>query len=181
MLAIGLMSPGLAHAQETTHTALGEVANFGEFISLVWGYGSQVLIAMAVFFIILGAFFYVASAGNKNKILQGRQMIFGSLIAIFIVMLSGVLIRTLHQPAEGTTGYLSDVPNVIFNASNILVGIIASFTVLMFIYAGLMYATATGNTEKLKKATDAFKYAVIGLAVGILAFAIVNNVINYFL
>ena len=76
---------------------------------------------------------------------------------------------------------MSDVPNVIFNASYVLIGMIASITVVMLVYAGLMYATAAGNTDKVKKATDAFKYAVIGLAVGLLAFAIVNNVVHYFL
>jgi hypothetical protein len=178
---IGLLVPSVTYAQETTQTALGEVANFGEFISLIWSYGSQVLIAAAVFFIILGAFFYVASAGDENRISQGKQMIFGSLIALAIVMLSGVLIRTLHKPAEGTTGYLSDVPNVINNASNILVGMIAAFTVLMFVYAGLMYVTASGDTEKINKAHNALKYAVIGLIIGVLAFAIVNMVLNYFI
>ena len=97
--------------------------HFGEFISLIWSYGSQVLIALSIFFIILGAFFYVASAGNEDRISQGKQMIFGSLIAIVIVIFSGVLIRTLHQPTEGTAGYLTDIPTVINNATNILIEI----------------------------------------------------------
>jgi len=165
----------------STQTALGDVSNFGEFISLIWSYGSQVIIALAVFFIILGAFFYVASAGNEDRISQGKQMIFGSLIAIVIIIFSGVLIRTLHKPAEGTTGYLSDVPNVISNATYILVGVIAAFTVVMFVYAGLMYVLARGDVDKVSKAHSALRYAVFGLAIGVLAFVIVNNVVNYFL
>ena len=178
-MAIGLFSPQLTYAQ--TQTALGEVSTFGEFISLIWSYGSQVIIALAVFFIVLGAFFYVASAGSDERISQGKQMIFGSLIAILIVIFSGVLIRTLHKPAEGTTGYLTDVPNVISNATNILIGIIGAFTVLMFVYAGFMYITARGDVGKVNKAHAAFRYAIYGLMIGLLAFAIVNTVINYFL
>lgn len=193
MLAIGLFCPKLALAQdeeidlisaakaELTQTALGEVATFGEFISLIWSYGSQVIIALAVFFIILGAFFYVSSAGNEDRIGQGKQMIFGSFIAIVIVIFSGVLIRTLHRPAEGTTGYITDIPNVINNASNIMVGIIGAFTVLMFVYAGLMYITAQGDVEKVNKAHAAFRYAAYGLIIGVLAFGLVRTVIGYFL
>jgi uncharacterized protein with PQ loop repeat len=177
----GILFPSMAFAQDTTQTALGSVSNFGDFVTLIWSYGSQVIIALAVFFIILGAFFYVASAGNEDRISQGKQMIFGSFIAIAIVIFSGVLIRTLHRPAEGTTGYLSDVPNVINNASNILVGLIAAFTVLMFIYGGLMYMLARGDTEKINKAHSALRYAVYGLIIGVLAYALVNTVINYFL
>ena len=123
----------------------------------------------------------MASAGNDERISQGKQMIFGSLIAILIVIFSGVLIRTLHKPAEGSTGYLTDVPNVIANATSILVGIIGAFTVLMFVYAGFMYITARGDTGKVSKAHAAFRYAVYGLVVGLLSFAIVNTVVNYFL
>jgi len=180
-LTVGMLIPGVALAQDTTQTALGSVSNFGDFVTLIWSYGSQVIIALAVFFIILGAFFYVASAGNEDRISQGKQMIFGSFIAIAIVIFSGVLIRTLHRPAEGTTGYLSDVPNVINNASNILVGLIAAFTVLMFIYGGLMYMLAKGDTDKISKANSALRYAVYGLVIGVLAYALVNTVINYFI
>jgi hypothetical protein len=179
LLMMGFFVPNLAHAQ--VQTALGEVSTFGEYISLIWSYGSQVIIGLAVFLIVLGAFFYVASAGNQERIDQGKQLVFGSLIAILIVIFSGVLIRTLHKPAEGTTGTLSDVPTVITNATNILVAIIGAFTVLMFVYAGLMYVMARGDTSKVAKATAAMQYAVYGLVIGVLAYAGVNTIVNYFL
>ena len=180
LVALGLFNPQIAFAQEATQTALGEVSTFGELVSLIWSYGSQVIIALAIFFIILGAFFYVASMGNEERISQGKQMIFGSLIAIMIVIFSGVLIRTLHKPAEGTTGYLSDVPNVIANAATILVGIIGAFTVLMFVYAGLMYILARGDTGKINKAHAVICYAVYGLVIGVIAYGLVTTLINYF-
>lgn len=179
LIAIGLFSPQPAFAQ--TQTALGEVSTFGEFISLIWSYGSQIVIALAVFFIVLGAFFYVASAGNDERVSQGKQMIFGSFIAILIVIFSGVLIRTLHKPAEGSTGYLTDIPTVINNATNILIGVIGAFSVLMFVYAGFMYITARGDVDKVNKAHGAIRYAVYGLIIGVLAFTIVNTLVNYFL
>ncbi|MBN1258531.1 hypothetical protein JXA05_02120 [Candidatus Peregrinibacteria bacterium] len=160
-------------------TPLGRVSTFGELISLVWAYGSQVLIALAVFFVVLGALFYVASAGNQERVDQGKQMIFGSLIAIVIVMLSGVLIRLLHKPAAGSTGALADVPNVISNATNILIGIIGSFTILMLAYASFLYLTGRGEPDKIEKAHNAFRYAVYGLVVGVLAYAIANTVITF--
>lgn len=178
---LGLFSPMAAFAQQTTQTPLGEVSTFGDLVSLIWNYGSQVIIALAVLFIVLGAFFYAASMGNEERINQGKQMIFGSLIAVTIVLFSGVLIRTLHKPTEGTAGNLNDVPTVINNATNILVGSIGAFAVLMMVYAGFMYVTAQGETEKLSKAHAAFRTSIIGLVIGALAYVIVNNVVNYFL
>jgi hypothetical protein len=181
IFSIGLLSPAIAYAQEGTQTPLGEVSTFGELVSLIWAYGSNVIVALAIFFVVLGAFFYIASAGNEERIRQGKEMIFGALIAIVVVMLSGVLIRTLHKPAEGTTGALAEVPDVIGNATNILIGIIGAFTILMLIYAAFMYLTGRGETDKIEKAHNAFRYALYGLIIGILAYAITNAVIGFLL
>jgi cellobiose-specific phosphotransferase system component IIC len=180
-LIIGLFYPAIVYAQEGTQTPLGEVSTFGELISLIWAYGSNVIIAMAIFFIVLGAFFYIASAGNEEKVGQGKEMIFGAIIAIIVVMLSGVLIRVLHKPAEGTTGALSEIPDVIGNATNILIGLIGTFTILMLVYAAFMYLTGRGEADKIEKAHNAFRYAVYGLIIGILAYTIANAVIRFLL
>lgn len=162
-----------------TDTPLGRVGNFGELVSLIWSYSSNVIIGLAVFMVVLGALFYVTSAGNEDRIGEGKEMIFGSLTAIVIVMLSGVLVRTLHKPVEGTTGTLSDIPNVIQNATNILIGIIGTFSVIMFAYAGVLYIVGRGDESRIDRAHRAFRYAAIGLVVGILAYTIVNTIIRF--
>ena len=179
ILTILGMIPGTALAQESTQ--LGEVSTFGEFISLIWAYGSNVIIALAIFFIVLGAFFLIASSGNENRISQGKEMIFGSIIAIIMTMLSGVLIRTLHKPAEGKIGVLSEVPDVIGNATNILIGLIGAFTVVMMLYAAILYITGRGDASRIEKAQKAFRYSIYGLIIGVLAYAIANAVIQFLL
>ena len=177
---LSLAAPALTFAQAaSTDTPLGRVTNFGELVSLVWAYGSQVLIVMAVFFVVLGAFFYIASAGNEDRIAQGKEMIFGSLIAIVIVLTSGILMRTLHKTTAGTTGALSEVPQVIANATNVLIGLIGAFTILMLVYAALLYILARGDTDRIQKAHRAFRYGIIGLVIGVLAYAIVNAVVKF--
>lgn len=176
-LLIGLFTPALAYAQ-STQTPLGAVSTFGELVSLVWSYGSEVVLGLAVFFVVLGGFFYLTSAGNESRINDGKQMVFGALMAIGIVLGSGVLIRLLHQPAAGTTGVLADVPKVLQNATNILIGLIGAFALLMLVYAGILYSIGRGDPDKLEKAHNAFRYAIYGLVLGVLAYAIVNTVIN---
>lgn len=160
-------------------TELGQVNNFGEFISLIWAFGSRAIIAFAIFFIVLGAFYYIASAGNEEKIEQGKEMIYGSLISIVIVLLSGVLIRLLHQPAYGVSNSLAEIPTVIGNTTNILISLIGAFSFLMLAYAGLLYLTGKGEKSRILKAHRAFAYAIYGLIIGILAYAIANTVIRF--
>jgi len=160
-------------------TELGQVSNFGDFISLIWAFGSKAIIALAIFFIILGAIYYISSAGNEERIEQGKEMIFGSIIAIVITLLSAVLIRLLHQPAQGTNATLSEIPKVIGNASNILISLIAAFSFLMISYAGILYLTGRGEKERIQKAHKAFAYAIVGLIIGVLAYTIANTIIKF--
>jgi len=169
--------PQLAHAQ--TQTELGEVNTFGEFISIIWAYGSRVIVAFAIFFIVLGAFYYIVSAGNEEKIREGRDMIIGSLAAIIIVLLSGVLIRLLHQPAQGMTSALSEIPQVIGNGTNILISLIGALSFLMLAYAGFMYLTGNGERTRIQKAHRAFSYSIYGLIIGVLSYGIANTVIKF--
>ena len=162
-----------------TQTELGEVNTFGEYISMLWAFGSRVIIAFAIFFIVLGAFYYIASAGNEEKIEDGKQMIYGSLIAIVIVLLSGVLIRILHQPTQGSTNALSEIPTVIGNATNILISLIGAFSFLMLAYAGFMYLTGRGKQENILRAHRAFAYSMYGLIIGVLSYGIANSVIYF--
>jgi len=130
---------------------------------------------------VLGAFYYIASAGNEEKIEQGKEMIYGSLIAIAIVLLSGVLIRILHQPAQGMAGNLSEIPSVISNATSILIGLIGAFSFLMLAYAGIMYLLGRGEKGRILRAHRAFSYSIYGLIIGVLAYAIANTLIKFLL
>ncbi len=192
MLSIGALSLGpapFALAQDQAEspalgpvqTALGEVDNFGELVSLLWSFGSKALIAVAIFFMILGAFFYMASAGSEEKVQQGKEMILGSLVSVMIVLLSGVLIRTLRLPAQGSSGNLAELPEVISSASSILIGLIGAFSILMLIYSSFLYFSAQGSREKIERAHGALKHAFYGLALGSLAYGIVQAAVRFLL
>lgn len=55
------------------------------------------------------------------------------------------------------------------------VGVIA---VIMLIWGGIKYATSSGDSNKVTSAKNTIMYAIIGLAVAVLAFAIVNFVVS---
>ncbi len=53
-------------------------------------------------------------------------------------------------------------------------------SVIMLIYAGFMYTTSAGSSEKTKKAKDIILYSILGLIISVLAFAIVSFVAGQF-
>ncbi|MBQ3464623.1 hypothetical protein IJH15_00135 [Candidatus Saccharibacteria bacterium] len=73
--------------------------------------------------------------------------------------------------------------NTIINIIEAIIAVLGVVAVIFIIIGGIQYMTSTGDPGKVKKAKDTILYALIGLAVCVLSFAIVNfvikNVINY--
>ena len=61
---------------------------------------------------------------------------------------------------------------------NILLYIIGVVSIVMVIYSGMQMTLSTGDAGKVAKAKMILIYALAGLAISILAYAIVNFVIN---
>lgn len=66
------------------------------------------------------------------------------------------------------------------NVVNVLLFLLGAIAVIMIIIGGIRYATSNGDAGAIKGAKDTILYAVIGLIVAILAYAIVNFVVGAF-
>lgn len=61
---------------------------------------------------------------------------------------------------------------------NVLLGLIGVVAVIMLIYGGFRYVLSAGNEKATSAAKDTILFAIIGIVVAVLAFAIVNFVIG---
>ncbi len=77
--------------------------------------------------------------------------------------------------ATGGQGSFRSLALTIVNFFLTFLGLIA---VVMIIYGGFLYVTAAGNQEKIESAKKIIMYAVIGIVVILLSFAIVNTVLG---
>lgn len=72
----------------------------------------------------------------------------------------------------------SSVGSIMTSITNILFWVVGVASVIALIIGALQYITSTGDPGRTKTAKDTIMYAVIGLVVAILAFAIVNFVLG---
>ncbi len=70
----------------------------------------------------------------------------------------------------------NSVGSLVTKGLNILMYAVAVISVVMIIFGGIRYATSGGNAEKVKSAKNTILYAVVGLAVALLALVIVKFV-----
>lgn len=79
--------------------------------------------------------------------------------------------------SAGTPDQLGPSITSIVNTILIIVGVVA---VIMLIIGGFRYVISQGNEKNISAAKDTILYAVVGLVVAILSYAIVNFVIGRF-
>ena len=95
---------------------------------------------------------------------------------------SGGTFNACKHVVSGKTAVCSadskNATNITKNIISILLWVVGIAAVIVIIYAGITFVTAAGNPSKISQAKTMLIYAVVGLAVAILAYAIVNFVIN---
>ncbi|MFA5133381.1 MAG: pilin [Patescibacteria group bacterium] len=72
----------------------------------------------------------------------------------------------------------ADVPTLIGQIIRAVLGVVGSIALLMFLYGGFMWLTSAGNEQKITKGKNIIVWAIIGLAVIFLSYALVGFVIN---
>ena len=79
---------------------------------------------------------------------------------------------------SGCSNGTRTVSGTIKNVGNIIVFITGAISVLMIIIGGLRYTTSGGDQGGISSAKNTILYAVIGLIVSVMAYAIVNFVLK---
>lgn len=80
--------------------------------------------------------------------------------------------------AEGMPAELVGVDGVFTRITNTVLYVVGVISVVMLIWGGLRYIMSGGDSKKITDAKNTILYAIIGLIIAVLAFAIVNFVLN---
>lgn len=103
---------------------------------------------------------------NKNlkKIIS-----FAMLVGIFLP-LGFVMAKTVTYTPPVTT----DVNGFIGKIIRAIVGVVGSFSLIMMIYGGFVWMSATGNVEQVTKGKNILIWSTLGLIVIFASYTIVN-------
>ena len=92
---------------------------------------------------------------------------------------------SITQGVQAARG--NDQPNDLFGPTgifrtitNVLLFIIGAVSVIMLIIGGFRYVTSQGDSSQVTSAKNTILYAIIGLIIAILAFAVVSFVTDQF-
>lgn len=109
------------------------------------------------------------------------------LVGLGAISLSpSVTAATRDTVKEGVTGVggsgpgnsAEDFKTVIKNVINILLFLIGMVAVIFIVIAGLRFVTSNGDTNTVSQAKNTIIYAVLGIVVAVMAYAIVNFILD---
>lgn len=73
-----------------------------------------------------------------------------------------------------------NVDSIAQSITKLLLWIIGVVAVIMLVVGGLRYITSNGNPEQIKSAKNTVMYAIVGLVVAMMGYAIVTYVVSWF-
>lgn len=80
--------------------------------------------------------------------------------------------------ADGMPADLVGVDGVFTRITSIALYIIGAVSVLMLVWGGLRYILSGGDSKKITDAKNTILYAILGLAIAFLSYAIIRFVLN---
>lgn len=117
--------------------------------------------------------------------------VFVSFIAVFTLLFVPLVATTtvgaqtpkdeickgINNGRDCTTSGNNNLGAFIRRVINIILYVVGAIAVLMIVIGGLRYVISGGDSSQTKAAKDTVLYAVIGLVVAVMAYAIVNFVV----
>ena len=81
---------------------------------------------------------------------------------------------------DGVNENTADPQALVKQFVNIFLFAVGALSVIMLIWGGIRYTTSAGDSNKVTSAKNTVLYAIVGLVIAILAYAIVNMVMSKF-
>ncbi|MEA1937199.1 MAG: pilin [Patescibacteria group bacterium] len=100
-----------------------------------------------------------------------------SVFAVLFVLSANIANAKWESPSQ-PTGVPSDFDSAILNATNWILGFVGMIAVLMLIWGGVTYLTSAGDEDKAKTGKKTLSYAIIGLVIAGIAYAIVDVIVT---
>lgn len=108
-----------------------------------------------------------------------------ALVAVFVPTNGTVFAQNAAQNGVDAANPGGNVPTTLFGTDsifttivNVLLFVIGAISVIMLIIGGIRYTVSAGDSGNVTAAKNTIMYAIIGLVIAFLAFAIVNWVLG---
>ncbi len=144
--------------------------------------------AIATLNLVIAGIRMATEGGSDEVVGKQKTRIFVSIAGLIMIYLGDIAVNKVFyvvdkQAYSGVTGVkptmsISQGVTQVIGVTNFLVSFLGAISVLMLVYAGLLYAVSGGQEEQTAKAKKILLTTVIGMAVIFGSFALVSTIIS---
>lgn len=171
------LTAGVAVSSFAFAQALQPPINFNSFPALfgnITGMVGSLIAGLGAIMVIISGLLFAISAGDPGMMQKAKT----ALIYAFSGIAIGLVARGIADfIANGVQGF-SDIPSVLTSFADDIGGFIAAVGSIMVLISGISFALSFGSPERMAVSKKMLLYAVIGIAIGLAAKAIVTFVIG---
>lgn len=126
-----------------------------------------------------------SGAKDMPRVIGGLYGIVTLCVAILHAPLASAFSMTMSDGASSARGIdqatsLFGSTGIFTTISNVMLFLVGAISVIMIVVGGLRYVISGGNTTNVGTAKNTILYAIVGLVISLLAYAIINFVIGSF-
>ncbi len=140
----------------------------------------SLLATLSVFSIALAGFRMVTAAGNEDTVGTAKKRIIFSVVGLIVAGVGEFVVKKVVFPEYGEKGINYEAAqHLVVTFTNYISSFIGVAAFIMLFYGGYLYAASFGDDDKVGKAKNVIKSALIGIIIAAAAFAIVNTVTSF--
>lgn len=151
----------------------------------------NVIVLLALVFLVLGAVLYIVSSGNDRMIGTAKKMILAAMVGLAIGIAAPSFLKEISTILDwgGETG--EEIPEevqeaqtlseIAQNVLNFLLSMVGILGIVMIVVGGVMYVTAAGDERRADTAKKIVLFSVVGVAVALTALIIVRTIASFFM
>ncbi|MBI3627552.1 MAG: hypothetical protein HY220_02270 [Candidatus Sungbacteria bacterium] len=152
-----------------------------EFLDFIINLFGTLIMAISVFAILYAAFLYITSGGDTTKVFQANRLILYAVVGIAIAVLAKIIPKALETllPSAGSGPISNQISTLAGRIAQAFGTIVMAASVLAVLYASFLFVTVTEDSDRATTARRVLLYALIGVAVGLLAYIIPNVILKF--
>ncbi len=151
------------------------------FLGAVLSGARQIIVVLALVFIVIGAIMYVISAGQSGMMETAKKTITMAMVGLAIGIAAPSFLKEIskilgwNSTDSSMSGALT-LSQIAMNVLNFLLGIFGTLAIIMLLIGGIMYMTSAGDDNRIEAGKKIFKYSVIGIVLALASLVIVQQI-----
>lgn len=156
------------------------------FLTTIMSAIQRIIVSLALVFIVIGALMYISAGASPGNAEKGKEAITMALVGLAIGIAAPSLLKELGSvlgwggvDSSAVAGALT-LSQIAIKILNFLLSITGILSLIMLVIGAIMYLTSAGDSDRISKGKDIFKYSLLGVIIAMSAMILVQQIATLF-